>query len=238
MIKVAFNGLLLNGPFTVGNIRRPLPEFRVASSTVDGADGDVFEGQTVGPRRVLFDILATGGTDAELQDAARTLLGALLVRRPVPLTFSDEVEDKYQLVRYAVPTGAFDAKEFRRMGRWSCELVQPDPYLYGKPRSVVIEAGKTVAVDAGGNAPAWPVASAAVTGDHYLVRIPGGQGVRFAAAFTGEKVTVDMGRMTVRTSSPVEGDGLQIGSRFFALSGTTKVTASHRTTIEWRERWI
>ena len=241
MTTVKFNGTNLSKLFIIGNQSRPLPEFRDASSTVDGRDGDIFESLTVGPREVSFELVCKGKSPKEIQDAARTLMDLFTVRKPRPLTFSDEVDDDgNQLVRYAVPTGSFDSQEFIRAGRWRCRFRQHDPFLYGRERSVVVKAGQAKKVDAGGNTPAWPTASAVVaSGTEYRLGLAGGKYVKYAAAFSGQEMNIDMSAQTAKPKPAISGaDGLQKGSRFFSIDGTVTFEASHTTTVSWRERWL
>lgn len=239
---VKFDGHDLTKLFTVGNVRRPLPEFVTSSSEVEGRDGKLFDGQVIGTRSVYFDLIANATTDRELQDTARKLLGILSVRKPAKLTFSDERDgENTQLVRYAVPTGAFDSEEFRRLGKWSCEFVQLDPFLYGKSRKATIPAGKTLKVDVGGNAPAYITAKAShVSGTAYTLSRANGPHVTYLATFSGShKVAIDMSGQTVRVSPTISGaEGIRLGSRFFAIEGTVTLGATAATEIEWRERWL
>lgn len=241
MIGVIFNGKPLTDAFTVGNIKRPLPEFRPSMALVDGMDGEFFADQTVGTRRVSFDLVCSGAsTQRELQDAARMLADMMLVRKPVPMVFSDELDPMGNLlVRYVLPTGQFDADEFKRLGKWHCEFVQPDPYLYGRSRSVVVKANQTLQVEAGGNAPAYPKATSTVqSGLYYQIGIDGAY-VRYAGLFSGQSIEIDMEAQTAKPNPAIAGaDGLQKGSRFFAIDGTVNLTATHQTTVSWVERWL
>ena len=243
MIAVEYNGVKLTDSYHIGNIRRPMPEFRMAATEIDGADGSSFAEQTVGPRRCSFEIVYSGAKTARaLQDAARELFAVFLVREPAALKFSDERDSgNTQLVRYAVPNGTFDMEEFKKLGRWRVELTQPDPYLYGKKHSgVVIPANKTLKVAIGGNADTYLTAKATVaSGASYAIRIVNGSKLEYAAAFSGQTVTVNMRTQTVRVSPAISGaDGILTGSRFFAVAGTAKLLATHRTEISWRERWL
>lgn len=240
METVTFNGVDISALFMVADMSRPLPEFRDSSTTVEGADGDSFDALTIGPRECSFTVISAHRTMRELQDDARELMAVLAVREPKPLTFSDERDrDGVQLVRYAVPTGSFDAQEFVRAGQWTLRFRQHDPYLYGKPRSVVLAANEAQRVDVGGNAPAIPLATTAPRASSYLLRSGSGY-ISYFAPFDGNStLTLDFAELTARLSPALEGaKGLQTGSRFFEFAGVTSLFATAQTTVSWTERWL
>lgn len=242
MTKVSFDGVVLNDKFLVGNIKRPMPEFRSTSTTVEGRDGDEFDSITVGTRRCSFTVVAARKTEKALQDAARTLAAILSVRKPVKLTFSDERDkDGNQLVRYAVPDGAFDADSFKSLGKWDCEFVMHDPYLYGKSRSVVLKANQAQKIQAGGgdNIGMFPVAVSNPRGTTYTLGIKDGQGVTIKAPFAGEELRVDFARERITINPAIaNAEGIQTRSRFFSLSGTMNLISNNQTTLTWTERWL
>ena len=241
MTKITYDGVRLWEKFTIGNLRRPLPEFRPSMSEVQGADGMLFDGVTLGTRTVSFDIVAIAKNVNALQSAARQIASIVSARKPLELIIHDERDDDgTQLVRYAVPTGTFDADEFRKLGKWHLSFVQPDPYLYGKHRSVVMAANVQKKIDAGGNAPAWPKAVSKPTGSSYTFEAVGGDHLTFKASFNGSRtLTLDASKQTAKLSGNLSsGDGLTVGSRFFPLEGKMTLTATRKTTVTWRERWI
>ena len=241
-LVVTFNGKNLTKSFFLGELSRPLPEFRDVTTQIEGADGESFDGITVGVREVSFTLTAKAKTPRAVQNLARKLMSWFAVSTPKPLTFSDELDGEgIQLVRYAVPTGSFDAEEFIRAGRWTCRFKQPDPYLYGKVHeSVILPAGASVKLATGGNATTYAVAKAKMPNSANSYTISNGkQSIEYAADFSGETVTVDFEKQTVRVSPSISGaPGLQVGSRFFGMRGDEQLTASHRTTLAWVERWL
>ena len=240
-LTVKFNGTDLTKLFTIGGVSRPLPEFRGVSTAVDGRDGEVFDGMTLGPREVAFDVVCRDKDLSALHDAARQLMSILAVRSPKALTFSDEKDaDKTQLVRYAVPFGNFDTESFIKAARWTCRFKQPDPYLYGKKRTAVIPANDVLNVDTGGNADAWLKAEATVgNGSYYMLRIVKSYWVKYSAPFSGQTIAIDMDAQTAKLDTDISGaDGLVYGTRFFPIRGMVKLTATHRTQLSWQERWL
>lgn len=236
MERVTFNGVNLSARFVIADIKRPLPEFRDTSSTVEGMDGEFFDALTVGPRECSFSVVAAHKSASELQTLARELMALMTVRKPSALTFSDEVDkDGFQLTRYAVPTGSLDAEEFIKAGRWTFTFKQHDPYLYGKQRSVVLKANAAQKVEIGGNAECYPTATSYASGSYYKLS-SGNYSVRFDGPLSG-LLTVDFAAQKVSNASS-SAAGLHTGSRFFAFSGTMVLTASHQTTLKWRERWL
>ena len=232
MINVTFNGRVLSDLFVIANINRPLPEFKSSSTEIAGRDGEEFDTLTVGKRECTFTVYAKNKTRNQIQQAARELSRILLVRKPTALTFSDEVDGKTQLVRYAVPDGAFSADEFIRAGKWNCRFLQHDPFLHGKNISVQISGTSTLSI--GGNVEIYPVATANATGTYQISY--GGQYVRFNGA--GGRIIVDFKRQKV-SSGGATGNGLQIGSRFFALQpGQSQITVSHPTQLDYTELWL
>lgn len=238
-LTVSFNSNDLGKYFIISDMSRPLPEFRDSTTTIEGADGEVFNGLTVGARECSFTLTAKAKNSKSIQDLARMLMQMLTVSTPSRLLFSDELDKEgYPLVRYAIPTGSFNAEEFIKAGRWTCHFKQPDPFLYGKYRQVTIQANKSVKVATGGNAIAYPVATAKPSGSSYTFA-GGGKYITYAAAFSGNSVTVNCENQTVSVSpTPSNMSGLQVGSRFFGMKGTITLSASHTTTVSWFERWL
>lgn len=240
-VRVSFDGVDLGSSFAVGEQRRPLPEFRAASTVIDGADGEAFDDLTVGVRECSMRLTALDRSPVELQRAARSLAGLFAVRRPAPLRISDEV-DSYgtQLTRYAVPVGSFDADEFVRTASWVVTFRSHDPFLYGRPRSVVLRASGRITVDAGGNAVAYPrvtLMPPAGWDGYASMRIWRGPEValRPASRFGGGPIEVDMASLSF---SSFETCGLVPGSRFFGLSGRQVLCSSVPATVSWVERWV
>lgn len=238
---------------------RPFPEFRVASSSIDGADGESLDWMTVGPREFSIT-LVTAGTAAmsdpiERNALAREIGALLLTREAKRFTFSDEKSPKNkreQLSRLAVPTGAFDYEEFMHTGRLTCTFKQLDPYLIGKKRVDVIDeatGSKYVkTIDVGGNAPANLVATTTPHdgATHYNIAAKGRSHVNYYAPFDGKHMlTINFKNQTVRVSKTQEdaaalgGLGLTSGSRFFEFSGRNlTIVATAPTTLSWYERWL
>jgi predicted phage tail component-like protein len=130
-LKAAYNGYMLTDYFVLSNLKRPLPDFRAVSTEINGRHGESFDDATIGTREVSFQLVFKQTSKYTIQDAARTLADMLATRTPQSLIFSDgKTRENKQLVRYAVPIGAFDAEEFIRAGRWTCRFVQHDPFLY------------------------------------------------------------------------------------------------------------
>jgi hypothetical protein len=80
--------------------------------------------------------------------------------------------------------------------------------------------------------------------------------VKYDGTLTGRRMVIDMRRQSVVFSdSPVTdisssiaaaaarltgeaGSGLRVGSKFFSIEGVEKISATHGTTLVWRERWL
>ncbi len=233
-IIVRYGGVLLNRFGTIGELSRPLPEFRPTATTVSGRNGDVFDGTTVGTRECSFTLTVTQTDTRQLQTLARTLASMLSTSTPKRLTFSDELDSgNNQLVRWAVPVGAFDFDAFLRAGKWTLRFVQYDPYLYGKDRSAVIPAHSTQSINFGGNAPVYPTATATPQSGTYTLS-SGGRNVTLQGEF-GSGITLNFGEQIVYTSGACS---LHTNSRFFSCQGTMPITATAQTTITWAERWL
>jgi predicted phage tail component-like protein len=223
---------------------RPFPEFRDSTSRVEGADGETLDSLVLGPREFTVTLVAINNGQGlpGIQDTARRLGDLLLVRQPKRFVFQDE-QDKFgtQLVRYAIPTGAFDSEEFIQAGKWTVHFKQPDPYLYGKAGSKHLEPGVSTEVAVGGNAPAKLIAKATPeTGKSYYTLQSSGHGtIKFRADFDGETViTVNFANQAISLSKTVTGSGLTAGSRFFSFDGTPLMRAYAPTDLSWQERWI
>ena len=241
MTTVTYNGVELNEWFFVGDQKRPLPEFRVSTMQVDGADGEVYGGSTIGPRFLSFRVTSIDRTPRQLQDDARTLMALLAVRQPTALTISDERDPtNSQLVRYAVPTGSFDADEYMRAGSWVLQFVQPDPYLYGRTYSHEVNSGTPVSFAVNGNAPAeWSLAAVPNSGVTLYTFEYGTKKVVFDGAFDGTKaISVDSRTGTVSTGAV--GNGLTNATTIEPVGpGTVELKSSSGTaTFRWTERWL
>lgn len=233
-IGVSFNGVTLSDVGVVGELLRPLPEFRPSATTISGRDGDVFDGITVGPRECGFTLTALDRSTSGLQAFARSLMYVLAVSEPAALTFTDELDsDGNQLTRYAVPTGAFDFESFVRAGRWPLRFVQHDPYLYGKERSDILPANSYKEVNFGGNAPVYPIATATPSSGTYTINNTA-RHVTLKGSY-GTQLTLDFAAQTIDTDGSCS---LQTGSRFFPCRGTMQMRATAQTTLEWAERWL
>lgn len=244
-VTVKYNGVKLTDLFIVGEQKRPLPEFRVSTTAIEGVDGESFDGMTIGLRECSFTVTAISKTKRGLQDAARVLASALSVREPKRLVFSDEKDpDKNQLFRLALPTDSFDSREFIRAAQWTCRFVQPDPYLYGKERSIVLRSHTPKQVDTGGNTYAWPTAVATFkskggNSSEYEFWVNNDKVVFRAPWAKGAKLTVNAKNQLVRLSPAASGaKGLQTGSRFAPMEGRVTLYATAPTTVTWRERWL
>jgi predicted phage tail component-like protein len=256
VITVTYDNVRLTDRFIIVGIKRPMPEFRPITTQVSGADGEAFDGLTVGPREVSMTLISKAKGSKGLQDAARVLMSLLAKREPARLTISDELDHNgIQLCRFAVPKGSFNEREFANAEKWDVSFVQPDPYLYGKSRAVTIKAGETLQVTAGGNAKVWPTAITSPVGSSYTISARGGH-VKYDGTLTGRRMVIDMKKQSVVFSdSPVTdisssiaaaaarltgeaGSGLRVGSKFFSIEGVEKISATHGTTLVWRERWL
>ena len=241
MTAVTFNGTDLTNRFIVGDQKRPLPEFRVSTMQVDGADGEVYGGSTIGPRFLSFRVTSIGRTPRQLQDDAKFLMALLAVRQPTALTISDErTEGNVQLVRYAVPTGSFDADEYVRAGSWSLQFVQPDPYLYGTEHTQSVASGSTVSISVDGNAPAeWTVTATPSSGATSYTFEYGTKKVVFDGTFDGTKA-ISVNSRTGTVSTGAVGNGLTNATTIEPVGpGTVELKSSSGTaTFRWRERWL
>lgn len=259
MITVSYDGVRLNDTFYVLDIKRPLPEFKPVTTVVNGADGEEFDGLTIGPRECSMTLVVKTRTARGIQDAAREVMRMLAKREPARLRFSDELDpDGTGLYRLAVPYGSFDVSEFMHAAKWEVKFKSPNPYLYGKSRSVVLNKNREQTIKVGGNAESWPKVTSNPTASSYTITVVGGEHVTYKAAFGGRKLTIDMHRQTAKVSGSASGtigvvqdfaaavsaalggdnSGLQTGSRFFSISGTVKLKASAKSEVTWRERWL
>lgn len=239
-IIVTFNGQRLNDWFGVSNPKRPLPEFRVVTSGIEDMDGDNFDGITVGKRTCSFEVAVKDKTRQGLQDAARKLMSVFTVRKPAKLTFSDEKDaDGIQLVRYAVPTGQFDADTFYSVGKWSCAFEQADPHLYGKERSVFIAANSSSTFGVGGNAEVFPKVVAKTSGSSYRITRQGGNFIQYEGNLGNKTLTLDFDKQTCALApSDANARGLNVNSRFFEFKDQMTISVTAPTTINWTERWL
>lgn len=241
MTAVTFNGTDLTNRFIVGDQKRPLPEFRVSTMQVDGADGEVYGGSTIGPRFLSFRVTSIGRTPRQLQDDAKFLMALLAVRQPTALTISDErTEGNVQLVRYAVPTGSFDADEYVRAGSWVLQFVQPDPYLYGQTRTQSVTANTTTEIFVDGNAPAeWEMHVVPSSGATSHTFNYGSHKVVFSGTFDGS-MALDVDSKTGVVETSVSGVGLTSGTTIVPVeTGTVELlSSSGNATFTWRERWL
>lgn len=241
-MTIKFNGYDLGKKFVIANVKRPFPAFRVGTTQVEGADGDLFDALTVGPRECSFDLYAKANTRQELQFLVRELARHLLVREPKRLVFSDEIDpndNKTQLYRLAVPDGTFDFEGIIRDGKWTCRFLMPDPFLYGQPRTETLTDGQQRTIDVRGNAPALPTAKAIVKEGKSRYSLTSKNGhIEYQADFTEDtELTLNFERQTVKTSA--DGDGLTTGSAFFEFSGSIALRADGGdTVISWTERWV
>lgn len=254
--SVKFNGVNLSELFAVSELSRPLPEFRPESTEINGADGESFDALTYGLREVSFVLTAAvskSKTSQDVQKLARTLADVLAVREPKRLVISDEKSRKgEQLYRKAVPTGAFDADEFIRAGRWQCRFVQHDPYLYvsGDPGKHHLNANTLTHVKIGGNVPTWlTVKATPSSGSSEFYIKTTDDIVRFRAPFDGQSVlTLDFEQCRASLSPSIaNAEGLQTNSTFFTVGGTETMDgnaesialrASHSCDLSWQERWL
>jgi len=248
MPTVRFNGYNLTKKFyLLDDLSRPLPEFRHVSSEIAGEDGLEFDSQTIGMRTCSFSLAADAATQVEMQRLWRELADALLVRKPVKLTFSDEKDSHgTQLVRYAVPAGIPDLTEWIKAGKMTLTFEQDDPYLYGRERAVVLKKNTTKKVQVGGNAPAHPVFTADVNGSASSVALSlltsAGAvkrvvSVAFSAG-TARKVVLDELNLSATVTPSTGSTGITTGSRFFTIDSTCYLKANAAGTLSWQERWI
>ena len=241
MTAVTFNGTDLTNRFIVGDQKRPLPEFRVSTMQVEGADGEVYGGSTIGPRFLSFRVTSVGRTPRQVQDDAKFLMALLAVRQPTELSISDERSPgDTQLVRYVVPSGSFDMDEYVRAGSWVLQFIQPDPYLYGHTYTQSVASGSTVEIFVDGNAPAeWTVSAVPNSGATLYTFEYGTKKVVFDGVFDGAKaISVDSRTGTVRTGAV--GNGLTNATTIEPVGpGTVELKSSSGTaTFQWRERWL
>lgn len=244
-MSVIFNGTNLESFFIVSDVARPLPEFRAASTRIDGADGESFDLMTLGPRECSFDLYAVDKSAQALQDAARLLTSIFMVREPKPLQFSDEKDPNgNQLRRYVVPVGSFDSEAFIRAGVWRCRFRSFDPFLYGISRSATLTAGTATQIDFGTYvsgrmlAPALVRATSTPSGSMYTIESGSGH-IRYDAPFDGNTLVLDFEAQTATLSPALaNASGLAFGSTFFPLTGTATVTASDDTALAWTDRWV
>jgi len=238
-IGVEFNGTRLDKSFGIGNIKRPMPEFKVSTTEIDGMDGMEFNGITVGMREFSFDLAVRNRTRQGVQDAARKLMELFSVAEPVTVVFGDEVDPNgNRLRRYALPTGRFDDDTFLSCGKWSCSFVQVDPYLYGKDRSVVLKPNVATKFSVGGNAEVYPMAYATVSGNSYKISKSSNDFLRYDGQFNGSSMNLILDFETQAVTRAPSGKGLTVDSKFFPIKGTETITATATTTLYWTERWL
>jgi predicted phage tail component-like protein len=241
MTTVTFNGVVLTNRFIVGDQKRPLPEFRVSSMQVDGADGEVYGGSTIGPRFLSFRVTSIDREPRQVQDDAKFLMQTLAVRQPTELAISDERSaGNTQLVRYVVPTGSFDMDEYVRAGSWVLQFVQPDPYLYGHVRTQEVASDATVETFIDGNAPSeWTLHAVpnSTTGAYTFEY--GENAVVFDGAFDGAMALVVDSR-TGAVNTGAAGNGLTNATTIEPIQHGTVTLKSigGPATFQWRPRWL
>lgn len=87
---IALDGIVLNDRYSISDIHRPWPKVNVMTEEVEGRDGDVVTGLTLGPRSVSFRLWAFGA-DHELLMGSFAWLMELLTEEPEHrLSFGDE----------------------------------------------------------------------------------------------------------------------------------------------------
>ena len=241
-MKMTFDGYSLNNRFVPLLVSRPSPELVSSATAIEGRDGEEFDAARFGKREFTIKLVAKEKSQKALQQAARELMGKLMSKEPRRFTFDDEKavngSTETQLYRMAIVDGTIDPQEFYRDGAWTVRFVQHDPYLYGKKRSISVNANTSVAFDVGGNAEALPVVKSSKSGGNYRFGYTvGGKSYSIVFNGVGNGVTVNFARQKV-TSSGAGGDGLQVGSRFVPFSGDVSVQPNARSEITWTERWL
>jgi predicted phage tail component-like protein len=101
---VTFDGYDFGKKFVISEVARPFPEFRVSSTAITGADGEVLDDSTVGTRECSFVLAARSNSREDLHRLARELAGVMLAREAKKLVFTDEKsprKDGTQLFRLA-----------------------------------------------------------------------------------------------------------------------------------------
>lgn len=249
MTTVWFNGYKLNDYFRVAGIDRPMPEFELSTTEAFGVDGELFDDLSLRRRELSLSLMVRNVTKREMQDKARELMGILKVSKPTNLRISDEKDpDGTQLVRYAVPVGAIQVEELPNAARWTVNFEQPDPFLYGKSRSMVLKANQYWRGDAGGGMPAWWTLTVDKPrgAEYYYFHgestggaVEGETIISFYAPFNGTgKLTANCKAHTVKMSPALAGaSGLTTQTRFAPLCGKLYMLSNMKATVSWRETW-
>ncbi len=251
-MKVRFNGVRLDEGFDVLVTSRPLPDFKASTTSIDGVHGEQFDSLALGTRECEVQLIAPDKGRDRLQFEARRLGKVLMVDEPKWLVFGDERDKEgNQLHRKAVPTGVPSWEEFMEAGRLTVRFLQPDPFLYGKDRTAIINPNEKVKVRVGGNAPAWPVFRTEMTAPATYVLQNMGEGMHLKYRPVREcLVRVNMRSHKVfedeleawsvhaGTTPNYTGEGLALGSRFWSVEGRVNLKANCVTKMTWTERWL
>lgn len=240
MIKVKYNGTVLNDTFWVSNISRPSAPFDVETSKVQGMDGTVLDSLTYGERKCSFMLTLYDGSDRSLQDARRELMKLFAVRKPKWLTFSDERDpDGKQLRRLAVPDGTFDYDGFKRLGEWKVSMTQPDPYLYGDKADPNLKANRAKTINLKGEEVYPTIEMFPKSGRTAAIEfedVNGGRKVTVIPNTTFRNpVEIDMEKLSVSAKDAVT---LGTSSVMFPLTDGMKVRCNVDATMHWRERYL
>lgn len=240
-MKIKYDGVNLNDEFECFVVDRPLPEFRASGTAIYGMDGESFESATYGTREITLAVYAIDKTQRGLQRAARRLMEIVATHEEKKLVIGDERDfDNNQLYRKVVPISAPEFTPYVHAGRFILRFKQFDPFLHGKERVERLRTNQLWAFNTGGNVEAWPVVTATPTSNTFTLHRLGGETITFKGSIAGRKLVVNMKKQSIRVdgSGVIDGDGIQVGSRFFSIDGTVGITSNCPAEISWTERWL
>lgn len=168
MRTLVFDGHDLTEHFWAEPVSYGLPSLEVEQSDVPGMDGFTVAGTTTKMAPLTVRLTSKPGPAAYLRQLRRTLAALLDVDSPRRLS---TVEDDGRW-RWAIPSGAVDIDRGTDTFAATVTFEFPDPYLYGRERTVPLTAASTT-FEVGGTAPAIPTVAfrASPTGGYIGLRL-------------------------------------------------------------------
>ncbi len=240
MKALRFDGLDLEDYFFVERVSYDLPSLDVAKVDVPGMDGFKVTGTTTTIRPLTVRLTAPPASHDRLRDVKRVLAKILGVDGPRKLS-TPEDEGKW---RWAIPSGTVGIAPGTDNFAATVTFDFPDPYLYGKERTVPLtSASTTFYVD--GTATAIPTVAfkASPSGGYIGLRLDNADFMQLAVT-AQTTVVADCGERTVKGNNTTR--MLTLDSDWFELEpGQHTITRAWGTFsggaevnyIKYVERW-
>jgi predicted phage tail component-like protein len=139
---ITIDGTVLNTQFRISEIKRPFPPFNAQSVEIDGRDGSVLKGVSLGTRSVSFRLWSFSQDHNYMYTQFQMLLELLVTSFEHQLIFSDELG----LVRTVTLVSELDFDEYVERGSILLEFVMYDQLREYEGQSM------TISVPSGGSA--------------------------------------------------------------------------------------